>query len=189
MLISDNELVKDYLAGDEKSLELLFERYFKIIYNFIYRLSGERDISSDITQETFVKAWRQLKKFDHNLNFKTWLFTIAKNTTFDWLKKKKPIVFSALVSFEDEGNYLENLVVDTEPWPDEIFAQKEIKIRLEKQLVKIPPLDQTIIFLHLQDGQTFEMVAEILDQPMNTIKSRYRRALVKLRELLKNAPN
>ncbi|MCX6713902.1 MAG: sigma-70 family RNA polymerase sigma factor [Candidatus Vogelbacteria bacterium] len=184
MLKTDNELVGDFLAGNEESLELLFERYFKVIYNFTYRFVHEPDVASDITQETFVKAWRNLKKFDQNLNFKTWLFTIAKNTAYDWLKKKKPIVFSTLTATDEDDHRLENLVVDTEPWPDEVFAQKEIKTKLGEQLSKIPPLDQTIILLHLQEGQTFEMVAEILDQPMNTIKSRYRRALIKLRDLL-----
>jgi len=189
MLKTDNELVEDFLAGDEQALEFLFERYFKVIYNFVYRLAREPDVASDITQETFVKTWRNLKKFDQNLNFKTWLFTIAKNTAYDWLKKKKPIVFSALTAGDEDDYRLENLAIDQEPWPDEIFAQKEIKAKLEKHLSKIPPLDQTIILLHLQEGQTFEMVAEILDQPMNTVKSRYRRALAKLRDLLSNAPN
>ncbi len=186
--LSDNELVKDYLAGDEPALVFLFGRYFKVIYNFVYRLCGEQDLASDITQETFVKAWRHLKKFDQNLNFKTWLFTIAKNTAFDWLKKKKSIVFSALSAGDETDNYLENIAVDAEPWPDEIFAQKELKEKLEKQLSKISPVDQTIVLLHLQDGQTFEAIAEILGEPMNTVKSHYRRALARLR-LLENAPN
>ncbi|MBI4159946.1 sigma-70 family RNA polymerase sigma factor [Candidatus Wolfebacteria bacterium] len=73
----------------EVSLELLIRRYLKPIYGFTYRYVGAGQDTEDVTQETFVKVWRNLKKFDQNKSFKTWIFSIAKNTAIDFLKKKK----------------------------------------------------------------------------------------------------
>ncbi len=93
---SDQKLIANYLAGDEKSLEILINRYLRPIYSFVYRHVGNGEVAEDITQEVFVKVWRNLKKFDQNKSFKTWIFTIAKNTSFDFFKKKKAIPFSEL---------------------------------------------------------------------------------------------
>ena len=91
---SDEQLVWDYLKSDEKSLELLIRRYLKPIYSFVYRYVGKAHDADDVTQDVFVKVWRNLKKFDREKSFKTWIFAIAKNTAFDHLKKKKAIPFS-----------------------------------------------------------------------------------------------
>src|SRR3989338_146778 len=91
---SDQQLIADYLTGDEKSLKILYGRYLKPIYSFVYRYVGGGQDVEDVTQDAFVKVWRNLKKFDQNKSFKTWIFSIAKNTAIDFLKKKKAIPFS-----------------------------------------------------------------------------------------------
>ena len=75
---SDQKLIADYLGGDEKALEILIYRYLKPIYSFVYRYVGNEQEAEDITQEIFVKAWRNLKKFNQNKSFKTWIFTIRQ---------------------------------------------------------------------------------------------------------------
>jgi len=91
--ISDKKLIKQYLHGDEKSLGFLIKRYLKPIYNFVYRYVSEAASAEDITQETFVKVWKNLNKFDQRKHFKTWIFCLAKNTAIDFLRKKKEIHF------------------------------------------------------------------------------------------------
>ena len=86
---SDEQLINNYLKGDEKSLEILIHRYLKPIYNFVYRYVNNKQEAEDVTQEVFVKTWRNLKKFKRNKSFKTWIFSIAKNTAIDSFKKKK----------------------------------------------------------------------------------------------------
>ncbi len=110
----DRQLIYDYLKkGDEKSLEILIQRYLKPVYGFAYRYVGNVQEAEDIAQEVFVKVWKNLKKpalslskgFDPKKgNFKAWIFTIAKNTAFDFLKKKKSLQFSDL---QKEENVLE----------------------------------------------------------------------------------
>ena len=84
----EEQLVRDYLKGDENSLEILIGQYLKPIYSFIYRYVGNASEAEDITQEVFVRVWKNLKKFDQNKKFKTWIFGIAKNASIDWLRKK-----------------------------------------------------------------------------------------------------
>ena len=91
---TDEKLVQIYLKGDGKALEELVRRYLSLIYNFSRRYNGDADNVSDIAQEVFVKVWKNLKKFDKSKNFKLWIFTIAKNTALDWLKKKNAVPFS-----------------------------------------------------------------------------------------------
>src|SRR5579864_3367577 len=96
--MKDHELVKQYLKGDEKSLEVLVAKYLNPIYRFVYSYVKDQQTAEDITQDVFLKVWKNAKKVDKNKNFKSWIYTIAKNTALDFLKKKKSIPFS---SFED----------------------------------------------------------------------------------------
>ena len=92
--LSDEHLVSKYLSGEKEALEILIRRYLKPVYGFVYKYTGGVSETEDISQDVFIKVWKNLKKFDQVKNFKTWLFTIAKNTTLDFLRKKKMIPFS-----------------------------------------------------------------------------------------------
>lgn len=168
---------------DERVFAELVGRYLKRIYNFVYRYVQNRDEAEDITQDVFLKAWKNIKKFNPDRNFKVWLFVIAKNTIFDWLKKKRPLLFSQLETAEGE-NPLEESIEDAGPLPLEIFARKELADELEKALRILSLGDRTILLLHYSEELTFEEIAEILGKPMNTIKSRHFRALKKLQKCL-----
>src|SRR4030042_2442046 len=99
---SDNNLVEEYLNGREEAFAELLKKYLGPVYNFLYRITNNKEAAEDISQDAFFKVWKNLKRFDQNRNFKTWLFAIAKNTAFDWLKKKKELPFSLFA--DDEGN-------------------------------------------------------------------------------------
>jgi RNA polymerase sigma-70 factor (ECF subfamily) len=145
---------------------------------------SDRETAEDLTQEIFVKVWKNLKRFDQNKNFKTWLFAIAKNTTFDWLKKKKELPFSCFAD-EERNNILEN-IADEEILPDEILARNNLAEELENSLQKLPPLYRAVLLLHYRENFSLHEIAEILNEPYNTIKSRHQRGLGKLKELLSN---
>ncbi|MCX6766774.1 MAG: RNA polymerase sigma factor [Candidatus Moranbacteria bacterium] len=183
--MNDNQLILKILDGDEEAFAEIVKIYLKAIYNFVYRLTGDRDAAEDLTQETFVKAWKNLKRFDQSKNFKTWLFTIAKNTAYDWLKKKKEIPFSSFT--DDEGeNWLEN-VADENILPDEILERSDLAEELEKILEKLSVHYRAILILHYKEDFSLHEIAEILDEPYNTIKSRHQRGLGRLKiELTQN---
>lgn len=181
--LKDRDLIEQYFKGDKKALEILISRYLNQVYGFTFYLTKNAADADDITQETFVKIWKNLKKYDPTKNFKTWILTIAKNTALDFFKKKKMLTFSDFINNNDDASLLET-IPDPEPLPDEIFLKKDLAIELNKIIEQLPKTDQLIIKLHHQQELTFQEIAEIIGQPLNTVKSRYRRALIKLREMI-----
>ncbi len=178
---SDEQLIEDYLTGDEESLEILFGRYLKPIYGFTYGYAGSRRDAEDITQEVFVKAWRHLKRFDRNKSFKAWIFSIAKNAAIDFLKKKKTIPFSVFENKEGKNIVTETLA-DPSPLPSELSEKADIAQMLTAAIEKLSPEHRLVLSLRYNDHLNFREIAELLKEPLHTIKSRHRRALIKLRE-------
>ncbi len=177
----DSRLVEECLSGNNGAFELIVNRYLKSIYNFAFRFCNSADEANDLTQEVFLKVWKNLKRFNPNQGFKTWLFAIARNTIIDWLRKNKSVAFSSL---DTEEERFEDSLVDIDPLPDEVLSRKEIAHELEKALIKIPPHYKTIILLHDIEDLSFEEIAKIVGRPMNTVKSQYRRSLLMLRKYL-----
>ena len=183
---TDSQIISDYLSGDEGALSEIIGRYLKPIFNFIYRLVGTPQDAQDITQETFIKAWRNLNKYNRQESFKAWIFTIAHNTAIDWLRKKKSLVFS---DFENEKgkNFLEENIADTSLLPDELIIKKVDERLIDGILNKLPPTYKEVVVLHYMNELTFEEIGRVLKKPLNTVKSQHRRALLILKDIL-NAP-
>ncbi len=183
---SDQLLIKKYLQSDEKSLGILFARYLKPIFSFAHRYVGGGHDAEDITQEVFVKVWRNIKKFDQGKSFKTWVFQIAKNTAIDFLKKKKSIPFSEFDT-EDGGNLISDTLADPSPLPQELLEKAGMAQMLNSAMEKLSPKYRMVLFLRYNDHFNFREIAESLGEPLYTITSRHRRALVMLKKLLSEA--
>jgi RNA polymerase sigma-70 factor (ECF subfamily) len=181
---NDQQLVYDYIKkGDGKSLEILIRRYLKPVYGFVYKYVGNMQEAEDITQDVFVKVWKNLKKFDRQRSFKAWIFTIAKNTAIDFLKKKKTLQFA---DFENERgeNALVEKFIDPSPLPDELLERKGIREIFIKAAGKLFPKYRRVLLLRHEENMTFREIAESLGEPLNTVKSRHRRALIMLKKFL-----
>ena len=178
---TDEYLISEYLKGDEDSFKVLLSKYTSSIYNFSTRFVG-RENASDITQDVFIKVWKNIKKFDiEKAHFKTWLFTIARNTITDYLRKKKMINFSSLD--RDEVDFADNIEDDV-VLPDEALLQLEDKEVLNNTLDKIPPNYREVLILYYQEEMTFNEIGKLLNKPLNTVKSYHHRALILLRGIL-----
>ncbi len=143
----------------------LVTKYLTPVYSFVFRLVRDKDLAEDITQETFIKAW---KKMDDTQNIRAFLFTIARNLAYDHFRKNKDEYF------EDEME-----VPDTAPLAPEILDNEEIIKSLDHKHLDL-------ILLHDVEDMTFEEIAEIVQRPMNTVKSQYRRALHDLHQKYKH---
>ena len=182
MVISDEELIKIFLENDEKALEALFSRYSKPLYNFAFQLVGDLPVAEDIVQEVFVKTWKHAASFDQKKKFSTWIFAIAKNAAYDYLKKKKSLPFS---SFENEqGNsILDNVIDETILYSNSLLQKMDNEKEVQSFLSKLSPQIRTIVLLHHQQGFSLVEIAEIMGSSVNTIKSKYHRSLLFLRSL------
>ncbi len=180
---TDEQLISDYLEGDDKSLELLVNRYLSDAYNFAHKLVRDREVSQDITQESFVKVWKNIRKYRQGSNFKTWLFTIIRNTAIDWLRQKRDLTFSFFENKKGENIFVENLVDET-PLADELLVQAQDAVLVEELLAELNPLYRDVLTLRYSSNFTFEEIGEFLKKPLHTVKSQHRRALATIRRLL-----
>ena len=177
-LIEDKILIQQYLKGDEKSLEILIARYLKPIYSFVYKNVGNPSEAEDITQEVFIKIWKNIKKFDQNKNFKPWIFQIAKNTSIDFLRKKKSIPFSKFENEKGQNVLLDNMA----DAPNNIIENLSDKRVLASASFGLNEKEQKIINLRHKEGMSFKEIADVFKESINTVKSRYRRAIANMRK-------
>ncbi len=179
-------LISESLAGDEKAFEELLSPYLSPVYSFVLSLTHDVLMAEDVTQETCIKVWKHLGRFDAERSFKTWIFAIAKNTAFDALKKKRDLPFSAFFRGEDEGveESWSDRIADEAPLADEVLARAESVELLEQKLQTLPEGFQQILRLRYQEDFSLSEIAEILGEPYNTVKSRHGRALLGLRRVL-----
>ena len=183
----DADLVRASFGGDDGGFALLVERYTPIVYKFVYRYLMNVDDASDATQEVFIKAWKHLKRFDLNRNFKTWILTIAKNTALDMIKKKKPLLFSKIEEGDQDLDAFLAPYASTEELPDAAIDRQYAAMELDMALGKISHTYRMVLGLRYGEGMKFREIAEILEEPIDTIKSKHRRGIMALRKILGTA--
>lgn len=184
---TEDQLISDYLEGDEQALSVLVDQYLTDVYNFAFKLTGDLQAAEDIAQESFIKAWKNIRRYRGGNNFKGWIFSITRNTAIDWLREKKELVFS---DFENEKgeNTLVATLADNGPLPDELLARAENTTYLEGLLEQLNPNYREVLALRYTSNLTFEEIGGILKRPLHTVKSQHRRAIVALQRLLQVEP-
>jgi len=183
---TDEEIIARYKEGDQEAFKDLINKYISPLYNFTARITNRND-ASDIVQETFIKVWKSLNRFDvKKASFKTWIFTIGRNTATDFLRKKRNLLFSDVEKDTDEdiNSFAEN-IPDEQILPDVALEKLQDKEFLNEVLNELKPNYREVLILHYQEEMTFDEIGKILNKPLNTVKSQYRRAMEQLRELLK----
>lgn len=181
--MTDEQLVESAKNGGEKAFKELMDRHIDAIYGFALQYAKNEENAEDIAQDTFFKAWKYIKRFKKGLRFKPWLYSIARNTALDHLKKRKSTVFSELDDEETDATFAETLR-DPEPLPPAIFERAEIVEVLKDAVGVLHPDHRMVLILHYRDDMTFEEIAAAMDKPMNTVKSWHHRALQRIRPTL-----
>lgn len=176
--MSDEDLMADHLSGNPEAFPLLVTRYTDKVYSYTVRLMGQREDAEDIVQDVFVKVWKNADRFKPGARFTTWMFAIARNTITDYLRKKKSIAFS---TFDGEGDSFEDRLASQLPTAEEDALLDEDKELVVRALQLLKPADRDVLMLKYEEDMTYEDIAEMLRIPLNTAKSRGRRALKALK--------
>lgn len=177
---TDEQLAHMAAEGDEGALEALVSRYLKPIYGFAYGFVHNSADAQDIAQDVFVKVWKNLHTYDRTKPFKPWLYRITKNTCLDFVKKKSSIPFSA---FDTEGgNWLTDTLADPSLQPDALAERSLRSGQLATAVKRLGSKYAEVISLHDAQGLRFREIAKMTRTSLNTVKSRYRRALKALKK-------
>lgn len=164
----------------------LVYRYQQKIFAFILSIVRNRQTAEDLTQQTFEKAFMALNAFNARRSFKTWLFTIAKNETFSFLRKNKRTPTISLDETDAAGNKLRDQVVDKTPSPAQTLDQKQTKQRVRRALGLLKPGYRAALSLYYLEELTYAQIAKTLGLKINTARTHIRRAKRALAKILQN---
>lgn len=181
MSLSDKEIVEKYLAGDVEAFALLIQKYEAGLYRYCLRFTGNSQDAQDMAQQTFIKVFENIEKIDLDRELKSWIYTVATNLCRSLYRKKREVNFSDLEGpdSEDEGsteNYFEDNNVDVSG----DVEQRELKEKVSKALEKLPEKYRVVLNLYYIEEFSYEEMAEMLEIPLNTVRTHLRRAKEKI---------
>jgi RNA polymerase sigma-70 factor (ECF subfamily) len=168
--IGDAECVRRVQQGDTDSFEILVRRHQRTIFNLVYRLLGDYDDAAEVAQEVFLSAYKSIGQFRGNANFSTWLYRIGLNHAST---RRKSLNNTQQRHVPLDGT---EAIADGAVDPARSFEHKEIQERVQQALNNLDPDDARIILLRDLQDVPYEDVAEMLDIPVGTVKSRLHRA-------------
>ena len=190
-------LVRAVASGSEEALAALYDRHVDGVHAVALRLTGDRGIAEEVVQETFLALWNRAELFDPEVaSLGTWLRSIARNRTVDRLRAigRRPTLVSLAGpgDSDDADAGFERLGPDAtvlggaapDPSPEDAAEAASVRAMIAAALATMPEPERTVIVLAYREGLTQQEIAERLGWPLGTVKTRTRRALARLRELL-----
>lgn len=186
----DKDLVVRSVKGSRESFDILVEKYYKKIYNLAYRFVGDPEEANDLAQEIFTAAYQNLKKFRGDAKFSTWLFQIATNrgkNRFKYLKRRGYFASRSQQEPDDDRESAQRAVPDYSTNPEAMLAGKQIQKIVQDAISDLDPDHKEIVILRDIEGFSYDEIAQILNLPEGTTKSRLHRARMVVKEKLKKA--
>ena len=178
-------LVRAAKAGDISAFEQLVRRYDRNVFRIAQHITQNREDAEDVVQDAFLKAYENLKNFQEQSKFYTWLVRIAVNEALMRLRRRRP---ERMVSLDEdvktEEDSMPREVADWTPNPEQQYSQAELRDILQKTIQGLPSSFRTVFVLRDVEGLSTEETAEALDLSIPAVKSRLLRARLQLRERL-----
>ena len=179
---TDEELVARSLGGDTDSFNELILRWERPIYALAYRTIGREEDARDVCQETFLRAFRALPAFRGQAKFSSWLYRITLNLCRDWMRRERRAPF---IQVPEDVDPVE-MAAATEPSEgiEELVARRDLTRIVERVMTRLPEEQRTAILLKEYHGLTFQEIADLIECPLSTVKTRLYQGLVVLRREL-----
>jgi len=187
--VSELDLVRRCQAGDTEAFDELVSRYRIRVFSMIYNMVHNEQDTWDLAQDSFVKAWKSIKRFRGRSSFYTWIYRIVMNVTIDWLRKKQ--VKGGGVEFDDltqlrEVDPASKTVPKKEALPYETMERDEIRARIDKAIAQLSPEQRAVILMKEIEDMQYHEIAETLGCSIGTVMSRLFYARKKLQNLLRD---
>lgn len=176
--MGDSELVQAFIDGEERAFGELVGRYDNRLLNFVYRTVGDRERAQDLVQETFVRVYRHIERFDQTKKFSTWIYTIAGNLAKNELRNRSrnPLVLFQAIKKNWDSDHRPLEWEDTAYKPDDLYRKRFLKEKVEAAVQELPEHHRVVFVLRELEGKTYEEIADITGCNLGTVKSRLNRA-------------
>ena len=182
---SDTSLIEECRTGDVSAFDHLVERYRKQIYHLAYQITGNHEDADDISQESFIHAYKSIGRFGGRSRFSTWLRRIAINLSINHLKKESRHRHeSSDEEILDSKDY--SFISGQVENPLEVVEAKELAQRINEAMNSLPVAEKVVFILRVHQGLSYKEMAQTLGCPVGTIMSRLNRARRRLRDKLKD---
>lgn len=172
----ENHLIDKCKAGDGEAFRKLMASYNAKLFGYLCKFSDSQDTTDDMFQETLIKAWKGIRKYDERKKFSSWLFTIAHNVAIDSLRIRKNK--NNTVELEEAHNKLFSEA------PDELVIKKEIVARINDSVENLSERQKAVFLLRQHGEMSFKEIAKTTKEPINTVLSHMRYAVKKIRKQL-----
>jgi RNA polymerase sigma-70 factor (ECF subfamily) len=187
--VSELDLVKRCQNGQADAFDELVTRYRTRIFAMIYNMVHNEQDAWDLAQDSFVKAWKSIKRFRGKSSFYTWIYRIVMNVTIDWLRKKQ--IKSGGAEFDDaiqlkEIDPASKTAPKADPLPHEHMQRTEIRARIDNAIQQLSPDHRAVILMKEIEEMQYHEIAETLGCSIGTVMSRLFYARKKLQTLLKD---
>jgi RNA polymerase sigma-70 factor (ECF subfamily) len=188
--VTDHELVTRAQLGSEKAYRELLDRYQRPVFSIIFRMIRDREQAEDLAQETFVRVFNHIARYDPRYKFSSWIFKIATNLTIDWIRRKElktvSIDGSRNATTSDEMEASAITIVSEDENPEELLEAKELGAEIEDAIGKLRPEYRAAILLRHVEGREYQEIAEIMALPLGTVKTYIHRGRNELRDTLQH---
>ncbi len=182
--VPDKELVKRAQGGNDEAFEELVRRYQRKVYSITYRLMGNQQDASEALQDTFLRAYRFLHKFEFKSSFYTWLYRIATNTSLTMLRKRKSPVVMSLDEPVGANGDLPLEIPDQKYSPERLMRRRDLGRALQEAVDSLPTDYRSVVVLRDLEGLSNEEVSKVMNLSVSAVKSRLHRGRLVLREQL-----
>jgi RNA polymerase sigma-70 factor, ECF subfamily len=181
MVETDEELVTAFRGGDNSAFDTLVQRWERKIQGAVCRIMGPGEEARDLTQETFLRAYRGLSTFKSEARFSSWLYQIALNLCRDRLRQKRG---KTMVSLDDLDVATSARLERVAPTAHDMVEARDLSRLVSSVMAELPEEQREVIVLKEYQGLTFQEIANVLRIPVSTVKTRLYRGLVQMRERL-----
>lgn len=182
--MQDELLIRRAQRGDADAFEQLLLEHQKNVYNLCYRMAGNPDDAMDLSQETFLRAWRCLDQYQFASAFSTWLYRLCSNICIDFLRRRRRQQTVPLTFEDTDGEEQTYAVPDAQPLPEEQVELKLTRETLAAAMAQLLPEHRAVLQLRVVNEMSYEQIADVLDIQIGTVKSRLSRARNQLKKIL-----